>query len=185
MSLTSGRRPTVTRSPASSSLTGSSPPGPRTRTSAESGTSEIPSIAHRTSMDRRRSHAHTRSQGGYTGRTGGIMFGLDKTWKRLTLLGLIVAGATAGVLVGSGIVRGSAQQAKNGAWRVGFPAALGPIVAGATAGVLVGSGIVRGSAQQAKNGPWRVVSPAPFALAPGATRVWTGKEMILYGAGGG
>src|SRR4029453_12722283 len=76
--------------------------------------------------------------------TGGIIFGLDKTWKRLTLLGLIVAGATAGGLAGPGIVRGSAQQAKNG--------------------------------------PWRVVSPAPFALAPGATSVWTGKEMILYGS---
>jgi hypothetical protein len=71
------------------------------------------------------------------------MFGLGKPWKRFTLLGLIVAGATAGVLVGSGVVHGSAQKAKNG--------------------------------------PWRVVSPAPFALAPGATTVSTGKEMIVYG----
>ena len=71
------------------------------------------------------------------------MFGLGKTWKRLTLLGLIVAGATAGVLVGSGVVHGSARQAKNG--------------------------------------PWQVVSPAPFALTPGASSVWTGKEMIVYG----
>jgi N-acetylneuraminic acid mutarotase len=72
------------------------------------------------------------------------MFGLGKTWKRFTLLALIVAGATAGVLVGSGVVHGSAQQAKKG--------------------------------------PWRVVSPAPFELAPGATSVWTGKEMVVYGA---
>jgi hypothetical protein len=71
------------------------------------------------------------------------MFGLGKTWKRFTLLALIVAGATAGVLVGSGVVHGSAQQAKKG--------------------------------------PWRVVSPAPFELAPGATSVWTGKEMVVYG----
>jgi N-acetylneuraminic acid mutarotase len=72
------------------------------------------------------------------------MFGLGKTWKRFTLLALIVAGATAGVLVGSGVVHGSARQAKNG--------------------------------------PWRLVSPAPFALAPGAASVWTGKEMIVYGS---
>jgi hypothetical protein len=72
------------------------------------------------------------------------MFGLGKTSKRLALLALIVAGATAGVLVGSGAVHGSAQQATEG--------------------------------------PWRVISPAPFALAPGGTSVWTGKEMIVYGA---
>jgi hypothetical protein len=72
------------------------------------------------------------------------MFGLGKSWKRFVLLALIVAGATAGVLVGSGAVHGSAQQATKG--------------------------------------PWRVISPAPFALAPGGTSVWTGKEMIVYGA---
>ncbi len=72
------------------------------------------------------------------------MFGLGKTWKRFVLLALIVAGATAGVLVGSGAVHGSAQQATKG--------------------------------------PWRAISPAPFALAPGGTSVWTGKEMLVYGA---
>ena len=50
------------------------------------------------------------------------MFGLGKTWKRLTLLALIVAGATAGVLVGSGAVHGSAHQATKGPWRPISPA---------------------------------------------------------------
>jgi hypothetical protein len=72
------------------------------------------------------------------------MFGLGKTWKRLALLALIVAGATVGVLVGSGAVPGSARRATSG--------------------------------------PWRGISRAPFALAPGGTSVWTGKEMIVYGA---
>src|SRR5512132_2048408 len=121
------------------------------------------------------------------------MFGLGKTWKRFTLLGLIVAGATAGVLVGSGVVHGSAQQAMNGPWRTVSPAPFDPAADRwqrlpqpprtpnfcRRSAVWTGTEMLVWGCRQLAFDPvanhWRLLPPAPTGVAGGLV-VWTGRE---------
>ena len=154
MSLTSGRRPIVTRLPDSATLNNSEPSGaitttfaPRLGSRGELSTSEIPLIAYLASMDPRRLHPHTRwaTKATHPRREEPCSDSARRRRARLSSFSFSLS-----------------RRRRSSSDLVRLP------------------DLIRSPA----TGHWRALPPAPVAIVAGRTSVWTGTELIVSGVTG-